>query len=77
MYTVFKEIDKSNDNRISFDEFRTAIPFLNKIGIDVNDDYLIRDTFNEIDSNNGGMILFDELITWVNNKWSKTEFYED
>lgn len=62
LYVVFSVIDTSNDDRISFEEFKASIPCFKKWGIDRVNALNAKNIFDEIDTNKGGMILFDEFV---------------
>ena len=64
-YVMFCRIDSSNDFKISINEFKKAIPTLEKWGIKINDP---EKEFNSIDTNHGGVILFDEFCTYAIKK---------
>ena len=64
-YVMFCRIDSSNDFKISINEFKKAIPTLEKWGIKINDP---ESEFNKIDTNNGGIIMFDEFCTYAIKK---------
>ena len=64
-YVMFCRIDSSNDFKISINEFKKAIPTLEKWGIKINDP---ESEFNKIDINHGGVIMFDEFCTYAIKK---------
>ena len=64
-YVMFCRIDSSNDFKISINEFKKAIPTLEKWGIKIDDP---ESEFNKIDTNNGGVIMFDEFCTYAIKK---------
>lgn len=64
-WTAFDEIDTSNDRRINQQEFKAAVPILQKWGVHIQDPQAV---FKEIDSNHGGYILFDEFSSWAIKK---------
>ena len=64
-YVMFCRIDSSQDFKISINEFKKAIPTLEKWGIKINDP---ESEFNKIDINNGGVIMFDEFCTYAIKK---------
>lgn len=55
---VFKKLDKNNDKRLSFDEFKKGHDL---IGIHTKNQKQLREEFDRIDKNKGGFILFDEV----------------
>ena len=62
---MFCRIDSSDDFKINLNEFKKAIPTLEKWGIKINDP---EKEFNSIDTNHGGVILFDEFCTYAIKK---------
>jgi len=56
---------KSNDRRITFDEFNAALPLIESWGCLVTDPFL---EFAKLDVNGGGMITFDEWAHWAFEK---------
>ena len=64
-YVMFCRIDSSDDFKINLNEFKKAIPTLEKWGIKINDP---EKEFNSIDTNHGGVILFDEFCTYAIKK---------
>ena len=64
-YVMFCRIDSSQDFKISINEFKKAIPTLEKWGIKINDP---ESEFNKIDINHGGVIMFDEFCTYAIKK---------
>ena len=64
-YVMFCRIDSSQDFKISINEFKKAIPTLEKWGIKIDDP---ESEFNKIDINNGGVIMFDEFCTYAIKK---------
>lgn len=79
-WMAFDSIDTSNDRRITEEEFKFALPVLQKWGIQVTDPVKI---FKEIDTNNGGFILFDEFCKWAVQKgidassWNRSKMIFD
>jgi Ca2+-binding EF-hand superfamily protein len=59
---MFERIDENFDKRISIDEFKKAIPEINKWGVQIEDP---EETFKEIDADGAGMLLFDEFCKWA------------
>ena len=62
LWQMFDAVDTSDDRRISFDEFKKALPMIERWGVKIQDAHR---TFGEIDTNGGGIILFDEFATWA------------
>ena len=60
LYKKFQQLDKNNDKRISFSEFKKGHEI---IGLKANTSEKLREEFNKIDTNHGGYILFDEVRT--------------
>ena len=58
LYKTFKKLDKDNDKRISFDEFKKGYKHM---GIEATSVSQLKKEFNSIDTNSGGYILFDEV----------------
>lgn len=57
-------VDKSDDNKISVDEFKAALPDLSNWGVDVSLDEADA-VFAKIDSDKGGAVMFDEFADWA------------
>jgi Ca2+-binding EF-hand superfamily protein len=55
---MFDELDKSGDNKISIDEFKKAIPILEKWGVKITDPEA---EFKKIDADGGGSLFFNEF----------------
>ena len=64
-YVMFCRIDTSDDFKINLDEFKKAVPTLNKWGVKIDDPVK---EFNKIDTNHGGAILFDEFCSYAIKK---------
>jgi Ca2+-binding EF-hand superfamily protein len=62
---MFCRIDSSNDFKISINEFKKAIPTLEKWGIKIDDP---ESEFNKIDNNKGGVIMFEEFCNYAITK---------
>ena len=58
MYKKFQQLDKNNDKRISFLEFKKGHEI---IGLKASTSEELKKEFNKIDTNRGGYILFDEV----------------
>ena len=65
LWYMFDEIDSSDDRRVSFDEFVTALPKLQEYGVAIADP---REEFDRIDVDKGGMVLFREFADWAITK---------
>jgi Ca2+-binding EF-hand superfamily protein len=64
-YVMFCRIDTSDDFKINLEEFKKAVPTLNKWGVKIDDPVK---EFNKIDTNHGGAILFDEFCSYAIKK---------
>jgi Ca2+-binding EF-hand superfamily protein len=64
-YEMFKKLDASHDDKVSLDEFKHALPILEKWGVKVTN---AEKTFKEIDTSGEGEILFDEFSHWAIQK---------
>lgn len=62
---MFGRIDSDGDHRVSIEEFRSAIPMLEKWGVQISDPETV---FRTIDTDGGGKILFDEFCQWAASK---------
>jgi len=62
LWQMFIAIDESGDQRISLEEFKKAVPQIEKWGVKITDPEA---TFKKVDSDNGGMLLFDEFAHWA------------
>ncbi|KRX09832.1 hypothetical protein PPERSA_02704 [Pseudocohnilembus persalinus] len=61
-WVMFQRIDKNFDRRVSLEEFKQAVPEINKWGVTITNP---EKSFQQIDKNGGGMILFDEFCQWA------------
>ncbi|CAG8792552.1 887_t:CDS:2, partial [Dentiscutata erythropus] len=57
LYEIFQKIDKDNDGRINFDDFKKGRKVLK---LTESSDAELKTEFEKIDLNHGGLILFDE-----------------
>ena len=64
-YVMFCRIDTSNNFKIDLNEFKKAIPTLEKWGIKVENPQA---EFKKIDNNNSGSIMFDEFCNYAIQK---------
>ncbi len=64
-YVMFTRIDKSEDLKINLEEFKKAIPTLEKWGVKITDPEA---EFKKIDNNKGGVILFEEFCDYAIKK---------
>jgi len=61
-WQMFERIDVNHDRKVSFTEFKQAIPIMEKWGIKLQDP---AKTFRDVDENGGGVLLFDEFSHWA------------
>eukprot|EP00055_Hartaetosiga_balthica_P008040 m.28757 g.28757 ORF g.28757 m.28757 type:complete len:647 (-) comp6087_c0_seq2:263-2203(-) len=61
LYDAFDDIDKDDDRRMDFDEFKQGMGVLN-ISMDDAD---AQGEFSAMDANDGGLVLFDEFAAWA------------
>lgn len=61
-WVMFMTVDTSGDKQIDLEEFKKAIPTLEKWGIKAENP---EDLFNQIDTNHGGTITFDEFCVFA------------
>ena len=64
-YVMFKRIDESEDFKISLQEFKNAVPTIEKWGVKIANP---EEEFKKIDTNNGGVIMFDEFCEYAIQK---------
>lgn len=64
-WAMFMKIDTSGDKKIQPEEFKEAIPILEKWGVKITD---ADKTFKEIDTNAGGTISFHEFSAYAIQK---------
>ncbi|KAL3682566.1 hypothetical protein R1sor_000588 [Riccia sorocarpa] len=62
LYEMFNKVDTSDDRRVSLDEFKAAVPLLERWGLKIED---AEAEFEKVDANTGGSILFDEFADWA------------
>ena len=62
---MFCRIDTSDDFKINLEEFKKAIPILEKWGVKITDP---KSEFKKIDNNNSGSIMFDEFCDYAIKK---------
>ena len=62
LLVMFDIVDESDDGLVSYDEFVTQLPKVQKWGVDVGDP---RATFDEIDEDKRGTLDFDEFREWA------------
>jgi Ca2+-binding EF-hand superfamily protein len=64
-WVAFSRIDKNGDRRVSIDEFKQAVPMMNKWGLNIKDPST---SFKEADKDGKGMVLFSEFCEWAIKK---------
>ena len=64
-YVMFCRIDTSDDFKVDINEFKKAIPTLEKWGVKITDPVA---EFKKIDNNNSGSIMFDEFCDYAIKK---------
>ena len=64
-YAMFCRIDTSDDFKVDFNEFKKALPTLEKWGVKIKDP---KAEFKKIDNNNSGSIMFDEFCEYAIKK---------
>ena len=74
IWQMFDEVDSSDDRRVSFDEFKAALPKIEKWGVKIADPAA---EFKRIDKNGGGVVLFDEFADWALKKHLDLEDDDD
>lgn len=62
---MFCRVDSSDDFKVNLEEFKKAIPTLNKWGIKIENPAA---EFKSIDKNNTGSIMFDEFCEYAIHK---------
>ena len=61
-WVMFQKMDKSGDHQISLEEFKSALPTMEKWGVNIRDP---EEEFQEIDKNNSGTISFEEFCNYA------------
>ena len=64
-YAMFCRIDTSDDFKVDINEFKKAVPILEKWGVKITDPTA---EFKKIDTNNSGSIMFDEFCEYAIKK---------
>ena len=62
MWEMFSRVDTSGDGRVSKEEFKMAIPLIERWGVKIKNPEA---AFKQIDADGGGMILFNEFAAWA------------
>ena len=66
-WVMFEKLDKSGDHQINLEEFKKAIPTMEKWGYKMTNEEAEKE-FKEIDKNNGGTISFEEFCSFAIQK---------
>ena len=64
-WVMFQKVDSSGDHRISLDEFKNAVPTMEKWGVEIDNP---EREFNNIDVSGEGTVTFDEFCTFAIQK---------
>ena len=64
-WKMFERLDKSGDHQINLEEFKNAIPIMEKWGVTISNP---EEEFKKIDRNNGGTISFEEFCNYAIEK---------
>ena len=64
-WVMFQKVDSSGDHKISLDEFKNAVPTMEKWGVEIDNP---EREFNNIDVNEEGTVTFDEFCTFAIQK---------
>ena len=64
-FVMFNKIDTSDDNCLSIEEFKKALPTMKKWGLEITDPDA---EFADMDENGGGKVLFDEFSEYCIKK---------
>ena len=64
-YVMFCRVDSSDDFKLNINEFKKALPTLQKWGIKISN---AEQEFKSIDKNNSGSIMFDEFCEYAIKK---------
>lgn len=62
LFEQFQHLDKNNDHRIAFPEFKQAHT---ELGIAAKTDEELKAEFDKLDTNKGGFVLFDEFCSYM------------
>jgi Ca2+-binding EF-hand superfamily protein len=65
VWQMFDEVDSSDDRRVTLEEFKAALPKIERWGVKVSNPEA---EFKAIDKNGGGVVLFDEFADWALKK---------
>ena len=64
-WKMFERLDKSGDHQINLEEFKNAIPIMEKWGVKISNP---EEEFKKIDKNNEGNISFEEFCNYAIEK---------
>ena len=64
-FVMFNQIDTSDDNCLSIEEFKKVLPTMKKWGLEITDPNA---EFAAMDENGGGKVLFDEFSEYCIKK---------
>ena len=67
LWVAFDEIDSTNDNKVTLEEFKVALPKFEKWGVKLAAEDLQKE-FASIDKNGSGSVTFVEFAEWAINK---------
>lgn len=73
-WKMFETVDSSGDHKISPDEFKSAVPTMEKWGVKIADP---DSEFNSIDANRNGVLTFDEFSNYAIKKSLQSEGDDD
>jgi len=76
-YEIFELMNSTEDRKITYEEFKTALPIMKNWGVEVDDS---KAAFEAIETNDGETVLFDEYCFWAINKnleMEKDENFDD
>ena len=64
-WVMFEKVDKSGDHKINLDEFKKALPLMEKWGVKIDDP---EKEFQKIDTNGEGSVSFEEFCEYAIKK---------
>ena len=64
-WVMFEKVDKSGDHKINLDEFKKALPLMEKWGVKIDDP---EKEFQKIDTNGEGSVSFEEFCQYAIKK---------
>lgn len=71
LHVMFQRMDSTQDGKLDYHEFRSAVPQLRlwgATGVPDSDGEDMRDLFASVDVDGHGAILFDEFCVWAINQ---------